>query len=138
LYAFVLSVAPSLASAADPAVALVRWTRGQVDKDLVQPLAKREAERSRFSRVRLPPRERRVRVLKASVTRDARGLAFVPFAVDVRYGEQWKEDITGCVYKGSGDLYVKRGEQYRAASFLFGKLSDAVVGVCAATPGGNA
>jgi hypothetical protein len=78
-----------------------------------------------------------VRVLQTTATLDKNGRAFVPFAVDVRFGsEEWHEDdIVGCAYRGSGKLYVKRGDGYRPASFLFGKNEDAVAGVCeAGTP----
>lgn len=129
LFAFVLSVAPSLASAAKPT--LVEWVRTRVDTALVAPLTKLEASRSRFSRVRMPPGQRRVRVLKATASRDAEGREFLPFAVDVRYGSEWtKDDIRGCAYKGKGDLFVKIGDTYRPAAFLLGKDVEPVTGVC--------
>lgn len=92
-------------------------------------------EGSRFSRSRPPPRERRVRVIQATVSLDKGGRPFVPFAIDVRFGSEWHEnDIVGCVYRGSGKLFVKRGDQYRPAAFLLGKNADPVAGVCEAAP----
>ena len=59
----------------------------------------------------------------------------MPFAVDVRFGgSEWREDIAGCVYQGSGDIFVKRGDGYRPAAFLFGKKAEPVEGVCEAAP----
>jgi hypothetical protein len=108
-----------------------------VREHLVKPLAERESHS--FSRVRPPPHERRVRALQTSAVRDAKGRTFLPFAIDVRFGGgEWREgDIVGCAYVGSGELYVKRGDDYRPATFLLGKASDPVVGVCEAAPGGT-
>jgi hypothetical protein len=76
-----------------------------------------------------------VRVLQTTATLDKSGRPFVPFAVDVRFGPEWHEnDIVGCAYTGSGNLYVKKGDAYRPASFLLGKNDDPVVGVCEAAP----
>jgi hypothetical protein len=129
--AFVLSFAPSLARADEPSLA--DWAQRRVEDGLVKPLANREG--SRFSRSRPPPRERRVRIIQATVSLDKRGRSFVPFVVDVRFGSEWSEnDIVGCVYRGSGELFVKRGEQYRPVAFLFGKKADPIAGVCEAAP----
>jgi hypothetical protein len=125
-FAFVLSLVPSFALAAEPS--LVEWARQRVENGLVKPLGERDG--SRFSRERPAPRERRVRVLKDTVTPDKAGRNFVPFAIDVRYGEEWKEDIVGCVYEGSGNLFVKRGDAYRPAAFLLGKKAEPVPNVC--------
>jgi hypothetical protein len=101
----------------------------------VKPLAKTEEGGSRFSRVRPMPRQRRVRVTQSTTTLDKSGRAFLPFAIDVRFGDAWREnDIVGCVYKGSGELFVKRGDSYRPATFLLGKNVEPVVGVCEARP----
>ena len=129
--AFVLSSAPSLVWADEPS--LTEWAQHRVDEGLVKPLAAMEG--SRFSRSRPPPRERRVRVIQATVSLDKGGRPFVPFAIDVRFGSEWHEnDIVGCVYRGSGKLFVKRGDQYRPAAFLLGKNADPVAGVCEAAP----
>jgi hypothetical protein len=76
-----------------------------------------------------------VRVLQTTATLDKGGRPFVPFAVDVRFGSEWHEnDIVGCAYTGSGNLYVKKGDAYRPASFLLGKNDDPVAGVCEGGP----
>jgi hypothetical protein len=99
----------------------------------VKPLAEKEQERSRFSRARIPPRERRVRVTQAATTVDKNGRDYVPFAIDVRYGDEWTEnDIVGCAYPKTGALFVKRGDDYRPAEILLGKSVDAAPGVCVA------
>jgi hypothetical protein len=126
-----LSLVPSLGLADEPS--LVEWAQRRVDAGIVKRLAEREV--SRFSRERPPPRERRIRVTQAEPTRDKRGGSFLAFAIDVRFGGEWqKDDIVGCVYAGSGDLFVKRGDRYRPAAFLFGKRADPVVGVCEPAP----
>lgn len=126
-----LSFVPSLALADEPS--LVEWAERRVDAGIVKPLAEKES--SRFARSRPPPRERRIRVTQATLTRDKSGRSFVPFAIDVRFGSDWQQnDIVGCVYSGSGDLFVKRGDQYRPAAFLLGKNVDPVPGVCEAAP----
>jgi hypothetical protein len=128
-YTLVLSLVPSLASADE--ASLVARVKNQVETKVVAPLAQMEG--SRFSRGRPPPRERRVRVTQATAALDKSGKSFVPFAVDVRFGGKWNEnDIVGCAYQGSGDLFVKRGDAYRPASFLLGKKADPVPGVCEA------
>jgi hypothetical protein len=110
----------------------VDWARERVQAGLVKPLAEREA--NSFSRARPAPRERRVRVLSANLSRDKNGRGFVPFAIDVRFGDKWQEDILGCAYQSNGDLFVKRGDAYRPAAFLLGKNVDPVPGVCQAAP----
>ncbi len=127
----VVSFVPSLALADEPS--LVEWAEHRIDAGIVRPLAEREG--SRFSRSRPPPHERRIRVTQAALTRDRRGGSFMAFAIDVRFGGDWqKNDIVGCVYAGSGDLFVKRGDSYRAAAFLFGKKADPIAGVCEPAP----
>jgi hypothetical protein len=105
-----------------------------VEEGLVKPLSNMEGHR--FSRARPPPRERRVRVSQTDAMRDKQGRTFFAFSIDVRYGEgEWREgDIVGCVYTGSGSLYVKSGEAYRPAAFLLGKNLAPVPGVCEAAP----
>jgi len=128
----VLSFVPSLATADEPS--LVEWTEQRVEAGLVKPLAERAG--SRFSRSRPPPRERRIRVTQASLSRDKQGKDFVPFAVDVRFGAgDWQQnDIVGCAYRASGSLFVQRGEAYFPASVLLGKQVAAVAGACQAAP----
>ena len=130
--AFLLSFVPSLARADEPS--LVSWVERRVDEGLVKPLAKQEG--NRFTRSRPPPRERRVRALQSTASVDARGRSFVPFAIDVRFGDsEWNEnDIVGCAYRGSGELFVRSGEAYRPAAFLLGKNVGPVAGACEAAP----
>jgi hypothetical protein len=130
-FVFVLSLVPSLASADDPS--LVQWAQRRVESAIVQPLAART--RSRFSRSRPAPRERRVRVTQSALSRDAQGRDFMPFAIDVRFGSQWQQgDIVGCAYRANGALYVKRGDHYFSVGFLFGKDVSPVAGVCESVP----
>jgi hypothetical protein len=127
----VLSSVPSLAWGDEPS--LTEWAQRRVDEGLLKPLAAMEG--SRFSRSRPMPHERRVRVIQATTSLDKSGHAFVPFAIDVRFGSEWHEnDVVGCVYRGSGKLFVKRGEQYRPAAFLLGKNAEPVAGVCEVAP----
>ncbi|WP_394834350.1 hypothetical protein LVJ94_48410 [Pendulispora rubella] len=103
----------------------------RVEEALVKPLAEKEKERSRFSRARLPPRERRVRVTQTTPLRDASAREYIAFAVDVRFGDTWQEnDIVGCAYPQTGALYVKSGDEYRPADILLGKRADPVPAVC--------
>jgi hypothetical protein len=129
-FAFALC-APSLALADDT---LVDWAKRRVQDGLVTPLAKLEEGRSRFSRGRPAPRERRVRVTQGSATNDARGRAFVPYAIDVRFGSgEWvKDDLVGCAYRETGELFVKNGDEYRPAAYALGTDVPAVEGVCVA------
>lgn len=108
------------------------WARRRVEEGLLKPLAQREGS-GRFSRERPAPRERRVRLTQDRLSADKQGRAFVGFAVDVRFGNAWSEnDLVGCVYRKSGELYVKRGDAYRPAAFLLGKNVAAAAGACVA------
>jgi hypothetical protein len=107
----------------------------RVEDGLVKPLADYEKSVSRFSRRRMPPQERRVRVTQTTATRDKSGRAFMAFAVDVKFGDEWHEnDLVGCAYTASGDLFVKKGDAYRPAAFLLGKNADPAPGVCQGAP----
>jgi hypothetical protein len=130
-FAFVLPFVPSLAQADEPSI--VEWTRARVQDGLVKPLS--NLERSSFSRGRPEPHERRVRVLQMMPSRDKKDRAFVPYAIDVRYGNEWQQgDIVGCAYRASGNLYVKIGDEHRPAGFLLGKDAEPVPDACVATP----
>ncbi len=119
---------PSPALADDPPAAVVQR---RVEKGLLEPLAQKEKERSRFSRARMPPQERRVRVTQAAATLDASGRAYMAFAVDVRRGTEWQEnDVVGCAYMQTGALFVKRGNEYRPAEMLLGKDVAVTPNVC--------
>jgi hypothetical protein len=106
----------------------------KVENGLVKPLADYERNQSAFSRARPVPRVRRVRVTQAAPALDGQGRPFVTFAVDVKFGSaEWREnDIVGCAYLKTGDLFVKRGDGYRPATFLMGKNAEPVAGVCQA------
>jgi hypothetical protein len=112
-----------------------------VSSDLIEPLAAKERKVSQFSRARLPPRDRRVRILDEHPRKDTDGNAFVRFAVDARHGfhadpdadeSQWQQaTITGCVYLDRSQVFVKRGDEYRPAAFLLGKnLKAAAESTC--------
>jgi zona occludens toxin (predicted ATPase) len=114
-----------------------------VSRNLVQPLAAKDGKTSRFSRARLPPQERRVRLLDEQPGKDALGSAFMHFAIDVRHGiradndeSHWRlADITGCVYVDSSQVFVKKGDEYRPAAFLLGKnLKAAAATTCQPAP----
>lgn len=126
LLALVSCVAPSLAWAE---ATLVNWVQQQVESQLVKPLAE---QRASFSRRRPPPRESRVRVLQTTPSVDQQERTFVPFAVDVRSGSDWSEDMTGCIYRADSKIFVKRGDSYRPAAYMLGENADAVQGVCEA------
>jgi hypothetical protein len=127
-----LSLAPQLASADEAPLAAQVQLR--VEDGLVKPLTAQEANVSRFSRVRRPPSERRVRVTQTAVSVDKAGRPFMAFAVDVKFrGGEWREnDLVGCAYTKSGDIFVKTGDTYRPASFFFGKTAEPVADVCKA------
>ena len=128
---FALSSIPSLAPADEPTIAERAQLR--VESGLVKPLAERES--NRFSRARPAPRERRVRITSSTLSSDKSGRAFLPFAIDVRFGADWREnDIVGCVYTPSRAIFVKRGDSYRPAAFLLGENVEPVAGVCEAAP----
>ena len=124
-----LVLTSSLASAGskaepNPAVALVT-------DQVVQPLAAKDDSRSKFSRARLPPSERRVRLLEEK-QQDSAGNTFVTFAIDQRHGwandekEGWtKAAITGCVYPSRGEVFIKRGKAFHPAAAAVGKKTKA-------------
>jgi hypothetical protein len=126
------SFVPSLVQADENEV--VSWAQRRVESGIVKPLA--EQSRSRFSRVRPAPHERRVRITDSALSRDGQGREFISFAVDVRFGAgEWQQgDIVGCAYRATGSLFVKSGDAYYPAAYLFGKSVDAVPGVCQAAP----
>jgi len=117
-----------------------------VEKQLVKPLAEKEARRNRFSRAYIPPQARRVRVLDGERSTDGRGAEFVAFAVDERSGilarkaaddsGRWREDaIVGCVYPARDEVFIKRGDRFFGAGLLLGqKTAPADDAVCRPTP----
>ena len=125
-------ITASLAFATPPASEEVTHPQAEtlVQQKLVKPLAAKEAKRARFSRVRLPAQEHRVRVLDPHPVKDSEGGSFVAFAVDGRYGIEafegkaagWREnEIVGCVYPERGEVFVRMGDEFRAATVLLGK-----------------
>ncbi len=122
-----LSLLSSIAFADEPSVK--QWATERVQNGLVNRL---DSERAKFSRAMPAPRERRVRILSSSLSTDEKGRAFASFEVDDRFGEEWNVSIVGCVYKGSGNIFVKLGEEYRPAEILLGKDVKAVPFVCEA------
>lgn len=76
-----------------------------------------------------------MRITSPEMSTDKSGKAFLAFAIDVRFGSEWREnDIVGCVYAPQGDIFVKRGDAYRPAAFLLGENVEPVPGVCEAAP----
>src|SRR4051812_42241830 len=70
-----------------------------VEAALLNPLAQREDARSRYSRLRMPPSERHVRVLEGGPETDPQGRAFVRFAVDEKRFAEWNRNaMEGCAY----------------------------------------
>jgi hypothetical protein len=103
-----------------------------VEKQLVKPLAEKEARRSRFSRAYIPPLARRVRVPDRERSTDGRGAEFAAFAVDERSGvfarladddsSRWRKDaIVGCVYPARDEIFIRRGDKFFDAGLLLGK-----------------
>ena len=130
--AVALALVPSLAWAEE---SLAQWAQRRVDEGIVRPLAEKSAQRSKFSRAARAPIERRARITRTSPLVDKRGREFLPFAIDVRFGSDWREDQTlGCVYRHSGELFVKNADEYRPAAYLLGKNVGPVAGVCEAAP----
>jgi hypothetical protein len=102
-----------------------------VEDALLKPLARREAERSRFSRVRTPPAGRRVRVLEGAT--DSRGRTFVRFAVDEKRAAEWVRNTTlGCAYLDGGGVFVSRGRVVKSAAQVLGKDGPRATTECTA------
>ncbi|MEO8878636.1 MAG: hypothetical protein ABI461_23805 [Polyangiaceae bacterium] len=107
-----------------------------IEADFVKPLTAHDQNTSRFSRMRMPPQERRVRMTQTATSIDGSKRAFLTFAIDGKFsGGEWQENqITGCVYTEKGDMFVKIGDGFRPASFLLGAAGDPVAGACQAAP----
>jgi hypothetical protein len=129
-------LASSLASAGSKTTST---TVSLVTARVVQPLAQKERDQSKFSRARLPAAERRVRVLDEKPRQDRGGESFYTFAIDSRRG--WGDDkgeaswakaaITGCVYPSRGEVFIKRGKAYHPAEAAVGKKTKAAAdGTC--------
>jgi hypothetical protein len=129
LVAVTLVLTSSLASAGSSAEPK---TVALVNERLIQPLAAKDRDQSKFSRARLPPSERRVRVLDEKPQQDSAGDTFFAFAVDARHGwgddtdKNWnKAAITGCVYPSRGEVFIKRGNAFHPATAAVGKKTKA-------------
>jgi hypothetical protein len=127
-FVFGLSSVPSLALADEPSPA--EWARRRVEHGLVKPLA--QTRSNSFSRGRPIPSERRARVTNEAVQVDEQSREFLSFSIDIRYGGgEWRnDDVVGCVYRQSGNIYVKVGDEHRPAAFLLGKNVQPVAGAC--------
>ena len=124
---------PTAASGSPPdaRTAQAKTAQALVGRELTQPLAAKDSQRSRFSRAAGPPRQLRVRILDEQASKDAVGNAFVRFAVDARFGFRaaddddgsgWRLDtFVGCAYPDRSQVFVKKGDEYRPAAFLLGK-----------------
>jgi hypothetical protein len=75
-------------------------------------------------------------VTQATAISDKRGQKFMPFAVDIRFGgSEWREnDIVGCAYAGSHELFVKSGDAFFPVALLLGKKVKPVASVCEPAP----
>lgn len=92
-----------------------------VQKQLLEPLHQKDLARSRFSRARLPPIGRTLRVIDAQPSQDEKGGRFVTFAVDEQRGGTTREAMTGCAYLDAGEVFVKKGDALFPAALLLGK-----------------
>ena len=145
LFALLLPTARR-ASATPPDKTAEAQATAVVEKQLVKPLAEKEARRSRFSRAYIPPQARRVRVPDGARSTDGRGAEFLAFAVDERSGAiapraaddaaRWRKDaIVGCVYPARGEVFIKRGDKFFGAGLLLGqKTAPADEAVCRPAP----
>jgi hypothetical protein len=92
-----------------------------VKKELIKPLALKDASRSKYSRVPSPPADRQVRVPDAAPKTDKNGKQFVNFVVDAKQWDEWnRAAMSGCVYPDSGEVFVKRGDGFRPAAQFVG------------------
>lgn len=119
----------AIASATPPA----SEAEAVLSEDLLKPLKVVDEHQARMSRALLPPQARRVRILDAQPHKDGEGREFVAFTMDIRSGlgkkddeRAWRKDVfQGCVYPATREIFVKRGEGYRAARILLGKKTEA-------------
>lgn len=126
--------APQKASPRAPEAPVVTSARDAIDRELIAPLAEKDEGQSRYSRAMVPPHDRTVRILDAQPRADSSGKSFLAFAVDEgRGGNTLRKDaITGCVYPGTGTVFIQRDGSFFPASLLLGKNASAAAGVCKA------
>jgi hypothetical protein len=92
-----------------------------IEAALLKPLAQREDARSRYSRVRMPPAARQVRVLEGP-EKDSQGRTFVRFAVDERRSSEWRRNaMVGCAYPDDGAVFIKSGARMQSAAQYLGQ-----------------
>jgi hypothetical protein len=104
-----------------------------VEAALLKPLAQREKERSRFSRIAMPPAARQVRVLEGGPETDPRGRTFVRFAVDEKRATAWARNaMVGCAYPDEGAVFIQRGETVQSAAQYLGQDGPATTTECTA------
>lgn len=104
-----------------------------VETELLGPLSAKERTQSRFSRSRMPALARQVRIVDTAPQKDGKGAAFWSFAVDAQSGydllaakDNWRKNVmTGCVYPGSGTVYVLRSGAYYESGIMIGKKTKA-------------
>ncbi|MBL7685658.1 MAG: hypothetical protein JNK65_06465 [Deltaproteobacteria bacterium] len=111
-----------------------------LEKKLLDPLRKKESERSKFSRALLPPTGRKIRIENNTPQTDPQGHSFISFSIDENRGyavnpqksdHQWlKNAIVGCMYPASGEVMVKRGNVFYPASILWGAQVTTASLVC--------
>ena len=104
-----------------------------VETAILKPLAQREGDRSRFSRVAMPPAARHVRVLEGGPEKDPGGKTFLRFAVDEKRSTEWARNvIVGCAYLDEGAVFIQRGEKVQSAAQYLGKGGRATTTECTA------
>lgn len=134
--ALLVLIVPSLVFAAEPVKSEeVVAAQKRIETSLLKPLAERDEQRAMFSRARVAPKERRVRVTQANASTDANEKPFFAFAIDSRFRGAWREaDQIGCVYPETGEIFVKMGDTFRSADALLGKKTQpGAAGVCVST-----
>jgi hypothetical protein len=115
--------------AADQRVASNAEVAKLVEATLIEPLARREAARSRYSRVRMPAAARQVRVLEGAT--DPEGRTFVRFAVDEKRSAEWERNVTlGCAYPDDGAVFVAHRGRVQSAAQYLGKEGPRVTTEC--------
>lgn len=99
-----------------------------VHKKLVVPLMAKDGEPIPFTRARIAPVLRRVRMADATPRADTKGHLFFAFSLDSFHGRSevdedgWRKNVVeGCVYVESKEIFVKRRDEYRPAAVLLGK-----------------
>lgn len=134
-FSFVLSMLCASAAFAEPPTPVQDAASALVNKQVVQPLKKADAKRSKFSRASPPPKARRVRVVDTVAVSDSHGKQFVRFAIDVKHrwseDDEWQVDaFFGCVYVDEKKVYVQDGDGYAAAKSWLDGDGEVQAGLC--------